>query len=352
MFNFSDYFSQGLRSTLRMKPGTLWSYKGQWVQVFSNTEIDRWYVGDFSSADYTVTVEFNSNTKETVKLLVVASPNSVNIINYGTIGTSDDILSFSVVVNNSYVSLSATANPGFQGAKIIFTAQYSETISELAQYSGPNTVVESPLKSQYGFQTSGFTVVDGNIQATSASLENLSLVGDDNYFTVVDGVITINSKAGTPGSINNVNIGNLVPANGTFANLVVDSDANLSPTGQVTINPALLSSIDNVNIGLTTPGDAEFVDASVTNLSATDITASTAVITTVNSTTLTVDTAIATDLTATNLTATDLTATNLTATSTTVDDIVINNQPTLSSHGTRKDYVDTTATALAIALGA
>jgi uncharacterized protein YjbI with pentapeptide repeats len=328
-------------------------------------------VGDFSSADYTITVEFNSNTKETVKLLLVASPNSVNIINYGNIGTLENILSFSVAVNNSYVSLLATANPNFQGAKIIFTAQYSETISDLEQYSGSTTVVESPLKSEYGFQTSGFSVFNGNLQATSASLGNLSLIGDVNYFTVVNGVITINSKLGSSGSMNNVIIGDETPVNGSFTNLSVTTTANFSTSGIITIDSGSVGTINNIDIGLTTPGDAEFVDLTAASLTATDISVSTAVITTANLTTLSVTTETATNLTATNLTATNLTATNLTATnltatnltatnltatnltapSTTVDDIVINNQPTLSSHGTRKDYVDATATALAIALG-
>jgi len=341
MLNFSDYFSQGSNSTLRMKSGTTWSYKGRWIQVFNDTEIDRWYVGDFSSADYTITVEFNSNTKETVKLLLVASPNSVNIINYGNIGTLENILSFSVAVNNSYVSLLATANPNFQGAKIIFTAQYSETISDLEQYSGSTTVVESPLKSEYGFQTSGFSVFNGNLQATSASLGNLSLIGDVNYFTVVNGVITINSKLGSSGSMNNVIIGDETPVNGSFTNLSVTTTANFSTSGIITIDSGSVGTINNIDIGLTTPGDAEFVDLTAASLTATDISVSTAVITTANLTTLSVTTE----------TATNLTATNLTAPSTTVDDIVINNQPTLSSHGTRKDYVDATATALAIALG-
>jgi hypothetical protein len=50
MLNFPSFFDQGVHSTLRLKPGANWSYKGQWVQIFNDTEIDRWYVGDFSSA--------------------------------------------------------------------------------------------------------------------------------------------------------------------------------------------------------------------------------------------------------------------------------------------------------------
>ena len=65
------------------------------------------------------------------------------------------------------------------------------------------------------------------------------------------------------------------------------------------------------------------------------------------STNATVTTLASTTGTITNLFATTVEFDNLN-----VDNIIINNAPTVDSHATRKDYVDTTATALAIALGA
>ena len=82
MLNFPSFFDQGVHSTLRLKPGANWSYKGQWVQIFNDTEIDRWYVGDFSSASYQITVEYNSNKKEILNALVVARPDEASVVIY------------------------------------------------------------------------------------------------------------------------------------------------------------------------------------------------------------------------------------------------------------------------------
>ena len=326
MLTFSDYFSQGPKSTLRIKSGTAWSHKGKWIQVFNNTEIDRWFVGDFSSADYTITIEYSSNVKETLKILLTASPNTVNILNYGRVGTATNVATFSVAVNNSYVTLLATAATEFQGAKLIFRANYTETIGELSPYSGPTTIIQSPLKSEYGFE------VSDTLTATNL------LVGQNNL-TVLDGVISITNKTGSPGEINNMSIGTTVPSSGSFTTVATTGLANLnslqvadnvtfsgnnatiniSPTGvsgSITINPSSVGTIDNVNIGQTVAGEAIF----------TDLTASTSTITT-------------------------LTATSISTTNITVDEVTINDAPSDASKATRKDYVDNIAAALAIALG-
>ncbi len=213
------------------------------------------------------------------------------------------------------------------------------------------TVLTKRLQSEYGFETTGFVVSNGLLRVASLETTQLSLGGENNSISIVNGVVTINSKAGPSGSMNNVIIGSSTPASGSFTNLSVTTTVNFTTSGGITINPASVGAIDNIDIGLTIPGDAEFVDLTVLNLTATNGNISNAIITTANLTTLTVTNTTATNLTATNLTATTQTTNNLTATNITVDDIVINNQPSLPSHGTRRDYVDATATALAIALG-
>jgi len=326
MLTFSDYFSQGPNSTLRIKSGTAWSHKGQWIQIFNNTEIDKWFVGDFSSADYTITIEYNSNVKETLKILLTASPNTVNILNYGRVGTASNVATFSVTVNNSYVTLLATAASEFQGAKLIFRANYTETIGELSPYSGPATIIQSPLKSEYGFE------VSDTLTATNLS------VGQNNL-TVLDGVISITNKTGSPGEINNMSIGTIVPSSGSFTTVTTTALANLNslqvnnnvtfvgnnasiniaPTGisgSVSINPSSIGSIDNINIGQTVAAEGTF-----------------------------------TELTATISTITTLNATSISTTNITADEVTINDAPSDASKATRKDYVDNIAAALAIALG-
>lgn len=132
MLNFNNYFTQGVNSTLRLKPGTNWSYKGQWIQIYEDTEIDRWYVGDFSSASYQITVEFNSNKKEILNALVIARPDEASVVISSRVSIDDDLITLSATVNDSYLVLTANpSNPSFEGAKVIFLATYTETIHDL-----------------------------------------------------------------------------------------------------------------------------------------------------------------------------------------------------------------------------
>ena len=132
MLNLSSFFDQGVHSTLRVKPGINWSYKGQWVQVFDDTEIDRWYVGDFSSASYQITVEYNSNKKEILNVLVVARPSEASIVIYGRVSIDDELITLTATVNDSYLSLKASPTiETFAGAKLIFLATYAQTVNDL-----------------------------------------------------------------------------------------------------------------------------------------------------------------------------------------------------------------------------
>jgi hypothetical protein len=81
------------------------------------------------------------------------------------------------------------------------------------------------------------------------------------------GVVTIGPA--TLGSLNNMTVGATVASTGAFTTLGATSTVTLSPasanvvlsptgTGVVTINPATLGSIDNVNVGATTAGTGRF----------------------------------------------------------------------------------------------
>jgi len=63
MINFASYFSRNVKNTLLLKNGVNLAHKGPWVLVYPNTVIDEWYVGDFMSAEYTVSVDFGNNEK-------------------------------------------------------------------------------------------------------------------------------------------------------------------------------------------------------------------------------------------------------------------------------------------------
>ncbi len=367
MLNFNSFFTQGVKSTLRLKPGTNWSYKGQWVQVYSNDEIDRWYIGDFSTATYKITVEYNSHTKETVNLQLIATPNRVSLIEFGRVSTSSKILTFSATVNDSYVTL--VANPvsaGFQGSRVIFVAEYAETINDLTPTIESALVQENRFVSEYGFETSGFTVENGTLTVTNLDVDDLTTdaLTIGSYLSVINGLVTIASKIETPGSLNNIVIGNITPKDATFVDVVLtnlnllgdlnvnaeNSIVSLTPTGlssSVIINPIGLGSIDNMTIGQTTPRTGNFTTLTAPSGTITALNSTTGTVTTLNSTTGTITTLNSTTGTITNLTVSnDLTVDNITA-----NEITINNAPSGPTKATRKDYVDATATALAIALG-
>lgn len=101
-----------------------------------------------------------------------------------------------------------------------------------------------------------------NISASTGSIEGLAITTpsitstsglidvrpQDNPITLIargSGIVTIDS--GTVGSINNINIGNNVPATGSFSTLEATS-----------------GTLNGINIGATTPGTGAFTTASVT----------------------------------------------------------------------------------------
>jgi hypothetical protein len=127
--NIANFFLKGLNKTLKLINGTNFSYAGPWVTIYPNTIIDSWYVGDFMSADYTIAVDLNSNSKEIIKCLVVASPQSATVTVYGRTASNGNLINLTASVNNSKVIL--TANPVTLPAKLIFSANYYQTLNPI-----------------------------------------------------------------------------------------------------------------------------------------------------------------------------------------------------------------------------
>jgi hypothetical protein len=128
--NFTRYFLDGLKGTLRFNNGKNLSYKGPWVQVLPGTKIDDFYVGDFMAAEYTICVDGGNTKKEVLKCLVVAGPESANITVYGRTNLGVDMIALSASVDASRVIL--TASPvGLGVIKMFFSANYYYTINEL-----------------------------------------------------------------------------------------------------------------------------------------------------------------------------------------------------------------------------
>ena len=100
------------------------SHNGPWKQVYTNTLLDRFHVGDFSSAEYTISVDYDKDKKEILKVLVTASLDEASIIIYARNNLGIDLVNITAIVNNSYVDIIANPTASNEGSKIIYTVQY------------------------------------------------------------------------------------------------------------------------------------------------------------------------------------------------------------------------------------
>ena len=116
MFDIGKFFGKGLKNTVLMKNGTNLSYHGPWKKITEDTLIDRWLVGDFCAAEYTI----------------VADPSTAELVVYGRSNLGNQIIDLTATVNDSYVNIICNAKalddsaPG-RGAKVVFSANYYQT---------------------------------------------------------------------------------------------------------------------------------------------------------------------------------------------------------------------------------
>ena len=132
MTDFTKYFGTGVKNTLFLKNGVNFYNRGPWRQIFQDTEIDRWYVGDFAAANYIISVEYDSQKKETMSILVVARPDQATYTVYGRASIDDPLITISATVNDSYLSLKLSPIiEGYEGVRAIYFAQYFATLTDL-----------------------------------------------------------------------------------------------------------------------------------------------------------------------------------------------------------------------------
>lgn len=155
------------------------------------------------------------------------------------------------------------------------------------------TVSYAPFESKSGFISNNFSVdSSGNLTATVVNAATIILngtvlagsgqgaeqtlfdlnsdfrisEGSTPYISVINGQVQITNRFDSVGSIDNVDIGVTSPAIGIFTDLSSDGDINLSPiaTKDFIINPADTGTIDNINIGVTTEGTGRFSSIVIT----------------------------------------------------------------------------------------
>lgn len=143
MQNLKKFLTNGLKNTVLFKNNLGTSHNGPWKQVYTDTLLDRWHVGEFSSVEYTISADYDVENKEVIKVLVTASKDRASIVVFARNHTLDDILTISATVNDSHVDVilnpvivaedleNAITAKDFTGTKVIYTAQYFHTQTPL-----------------------------------------------------------------------------------------------------------------------------------------------------------------------------------------------------------------------------
>ena len=125
-------FERGLKNTVLMTNNSGFSHAGTWHQVYTDTLVDRWHIGDFSSAEITISADFDDTKKEILKCLVTCGQDIANVVVYARSNTGTDLLNVTVTVNDLYVDL--IINPtstDYNGTKFLYTGSYFANLNPL-----------------------------------------------------------------------------------------------------------------------------------------------------------------------------------------------------------------------------
>lgn len=137
MNNLTQFLKRGLKNTLLFKNNLGISHKGPWKQLYGPTLIDKFYIGDFSSVEYTISADYDKDNKEIIKGLLTVSPDTASIVVYARNHTLVNLVNLSATVNKSYVEIVASpvinleTNFNSTGTKVIFTGNYFHSSTPL-----------------------------------------------------------------------------------------------------------------------------------------------------------------------------------------------------------------------------
>jgi len=322
--NFTDFFTRGLANTLKFKNQANFSYRGTAVVVNTTTVIDTWYLQDFTTASYELSLEYGPDDVEHVNAVVTARAGQASITVYGRTNLGRDLVQFSTTVDNSVVKLIAT--PFYEAddatllknIKVIFKVTYSERITRLAVPTtvGETTTAGGEFGQQLNWNNSnlpnGFLQITENGQIEISTLTNIVVAGqsplrsafilDSFNITNPDNAIAVTTNSttrtltftatnypsvavtssftstlsGSTNKIDNVIIGGSTPFPANFTTLTTTNQTNLTPassnviisptgTGRIVASSSILGTMDNVIIGSITPAGATFSTLLLTN---------------------------------------------------------------------------------------
>jgi hypothetical protein len=132
MKNIDSYLGNGLNDTLLVKNNGGFSHNGPWKNLQDDTLVDKFFIGDISSAEYTINFDLDSNNKEILKCLVTSSLADAKVVVYARNYTDKSLAEIYALVNNQYVELYATPkNIAFRSARFIHSVQYFHNLHQL-----------------------------------------------------------------------------------------------------------------------------------------------------------------------------------------------------------------------------
>jgi len=135
--DITKFFGSGLKGTVKMKNGSQFSYSGPWVYLINGTttRLDRWHMGSFMAAEYTIVAEFSNTDKEIIKCIVIAGPDKADLTIYGKADLGNSLITVSAVVNQSYIDINVTPITGqnidWTKTKVIFKADYFQALNPI-----------------------------------------------------------------------------------------------------------------------------------------------------------------------------------------------------------------------------
>ena len=322
--NFTDFFTRGLANTLKFKNQANFSYKGTAVVINGPTVVDTWYLQDFTTANYEITMEYGPDDVEHVNAVISARAGQASISVYGRTNLGRDLINFSTTVDNSVVKLVAT--PFYEiddvtllkNIRVIFKVTYSERITRLTvpTTNGETTTAGGEFGQQLNWNNSnlpnGFLQITESGQIEISTLTNIAVAGqptlsaafilDSFNITNPDNAISITTNSttrtltftatnypsiavtgtftstiiGTTSTMDNTSIGGAVPQLGRFNALtttgqtqLISSNTNItiSPTGtgRLVSAPVVVGSMNKVIIGSVTPLTATFSTLTLTS---------------------------------------------------------------------------------------
>ena len=243
----NSLITKGINSTLQLSKGTNLSYQSTGVAVYTSTEIDRWHIGDFISADYIINAEYGQNERETIHATLVATPGQSAVTIFGRTNLNRPLLNVRSQATDSYVTLIVEpATTSVQGSIINFFANYAKASLPVRQLNSSATA------RQTSWSTTNSAVTTLTITVPTSNITGSILVGQqvtNSKLPAFSQVTSWNSLSGQLSITWDVptNIFGSTNENLKFSSPLTSSDSNVSTEKEVGFRSILIPGHDTVD---------------------------------------------------------------------------------------------------------